>query len=181
MISQEAVKINAFTGPSAAGARSPRVNGPERQIVTIINAQQIPPSPSVQQSPVTQATPSTVEASRSPLQTQGPLIANANGSVEATSRRQETTRMRSSIACSRCRRSKTKCDNNGVRDSTGALAPCKSCVASKKICDYPAPQPAASNYSQRRESTVTTAGEEVSSRFLFYLKLFLLPSFRFEC
>ena len=164
VISQEAVKINAFTGPSGAGARSPRVNGPERQIITTINAQQIPPSPSVQQSPVTQATPSTVETSRSPLQTPGPLIANANGSVEATSRRQETTRMRSSIACSRCRRSKTKCDNNGVRDITGALAPCKSCVASKKICDYPAPQPAAaSNYSQRRESTVTTAGEEVSS------------------
>lgn len=130
--------------------------------MTTVNAQQIPPSPSVQQSPVTQATPSTVEASRSPLQTPGPLIANLNGSAEAIGRRQETTRMRSSIACSRCRRSKTKCDNNGNRDSTGALAPCKSCVASKKICDYPAPQPATSNHSHRRESVATTTGEEVS-------------------
>jgi hypothetical protein len=145
--------------------------------VTTANVQHIPPSPSVQQSPVTQVTPSTVEASRSPLQTPGPLIANGNGSVEATGRRQETTRMRSSIACSRCRRSKTKCDNNGNRDSTGALAPCKSCIQSKKICEYPAPQPAASNHSQRRESTVTAAGEDVSDMILpiFCAVLFKIP------
>ncbi|UPX11048.1 uncharacterized protein EKO05_0001673 [Ascochyta rabiei] len=68
--------------------------------------------------------------------------------------------MRSSIACSRCRRSKTKCDNNGIRDSTGALAACRSCVAGNKVCDYPAPQPPNSSHSHRRESTVTTAGEE---------------------
>lgn len=137
-----------------------------------VNAQQIPPSPSVQQSPVNHATPSTVGASGSPLRTPGPLIANVSGSAEASGRRQETTRMRSSIACSRCRRSKTKCDNNGIRDSTGALAPCKSCVASKKVCDYPAPQPAASNHAPRRESTATTAGEEVCGvLFVMFLAL----------
>lgn len=129
--------------------------------MTTTNVQQIPPSPSIQQSPVTQATPSTVGAFGSPLQTPRPLIANVNGNAEAAGRRQETTRMRSSIACSRCRRSKTKCDNNGIRDSSGALAPCKSCVASKKVCDYPTPQPVANNQPQRRESTATTAGDEV--------------------
>lgn len=125
------------------------------------NAQQIPPSPSVQQSPITQATPSTVGAAGSPMQTPGPLIANADGGVEAKGRRQEKeTRMRSSIACCACRRSKTKCDNNGIRLGDGSLAPCKSCVDHKKECTYPAPAPATSQ-SQRRESTATTAGEEV--------------------
>lgn len=171
--SQEAVKINAFTGPSAAGARPPMVNGAERQTIATINAPQIPLSPSVQQSPVTQATPSTVGA-RSPLQTPGPLYAHGHGSAEAASRRHETTRMRSSIACTRCRRSKTKCDNNGIRDSTGALAACKSCVAGKRLCEYPAPQPANTSDSQRRESTVTPAGDDVSA-------IFLLTSFVMSC
>ncbi|KAF1351536.1 hypothetical protein EJ07DRAFT_159289 [Lizonia empirigonia] len=135
------------------------VNGAERQTIATINAPQIPLSPSVQQSPVTQAKPSTVGA-RSPLQTPGPLYAHGHGSAEATSRRHETTRMRSSIACTRCRRSKTKCDNNGIRDSTGALAACKSCVAGKRLCEYPAPQPANISDSQRRESTVAPAGDE---------------------
>ncbi|KAF1352953.1 hypothetical protein EJ07DRAFT_158956 [Lizonia empirigonia] len=139
------------------------VNGAERQTIATINAPQIPLSPLVQQSPVTQAKPSTVGA-RSPLQTPGPLYAHGHGSAEATSRRHETTRMRSSIACTRCRRSKTKCDNNGIRDSTGALAACKSCVAGKRLCEYPAPQPANTSDSQRRESTVAPAGDEAPSK-----------------
>ncbi|KAJ8113919.1 hypothetical protein OPT61_g4072 [Boeremia exigua] len=160
----KAVKINSFTVPSAAGAPSPRANGTERQTLTTVNVQQVPASPSVQQSPVTHASPSTLGIAGSPLQISRPLIANANGSVEATVRRQETTRMRSSIACSRCRRSKTKCDNNGIRDSTGALAPCKSCAAGNKVCDYPAPQPANSHQPHRRESTATAAGGEAPSK-----------------
>lgn len=122
----------------------------------------MPPSPSVQQSPVTQATPSTLGTAGSPLQqTTRPLIANANGSVEATGRRQETTRMRSSIACSSCRRSKTKCDNNGLRDTIGNLLPCKSCTTGNKRCEYPSPQPPANTQPQRRESTATIGGDEV--------------------
>ncbi|KAH6615115.1 fungal-specific transcription factor domain-containing protein [Boeremia exigua] len=121
----------------------------------------MPPSPSVQQSPVTQVTSPALGAAGSPLQTPGPLIASASGGVEAAGRRHETTRMRSSIACSRCRRSKTKCDNNGTRDSTGALAACKSCEASGKFCEYPAPQPPATSQPHRRESSAIMAGDEL--------------------
>lgn len=72
--------------------------------------------------------------------------------------------MRSSIACSRCRRSKTKCDNNGIRDTDGNLAACKSCAAGNRKCEYPAPTPTTNNHSQRRESTATTFGEEVPAK-----------------
>ncbi|KAH7095682.1 hypothetical protein FB567DRAFT_35997 [Paraphoma chrysanthemicola] len=56
--------------------------------------------------------------------------------------------MRAQIACARCRRSKTKCDNQGV----GSI--CKSCVINKKDCQYidaPAPQSGGGDY-HRRES-----------------------------
>jgi hypothetical protein len=125
-----------------------------------VNAQQVPPSPSVQQSPVNNATPSTLGAAGSPLQTPRPLGANAKVKTEATGRR-ETNRVRSSIACSSCRRSKTKCDNDGIRDANGLLAPCRSCLASKKKCDYE--MTSTSAQPPRRESTATAAGDEVCS------------------
>ena len=126
--------------------------------MTTVNAQQVPPSPSVQQSPVNNATPSTLGAAGSPLQTPRPLVAHAKIKMEATGRR-ETNRVRSSIACSSCRRSKTKCDNDGIRDANGHLAPCRSCLASKKKCDYE--MTSTSGQPPRRESTATAAGDEV--------------------
>lgn len=44
-----------------------------------------------------------------------------------------TSRMRSSIACIRCRRSKVKCVNAGVG------TPCRSCENSGRECTYPSP------------------------------------------
>lgn len=48
-------------------------------------------------------------------------------------------RIRSSIACARCRRSKIKCVNTGV-DST-----CKACESSGRECSYPPPAPPGTN------------------------------------
>ncbi|KZL87197.1 c6 transcription factor [Colletotrichum incanum] len=45
-------------------------------------------------------------------------------------------RIRSSIACVRCRRSKIKCENNGLLDSA-----CKNCTKSGKTCAWPVSAP----------------------------------------
>lgn len=52
-------------------------------------------------------------------------------------------RMRSSIACIRCRRSKVKCVNNGVGTT------CRSCENSGRDCQYPSP---VAGGSRRRDS-----------------------------
>lgn len=52
-------------------------------------------------------------------------------------------RMRSSIACVRCRRSKVKCVNNGVGTT------CRSCENSGRECSYPSP---VASGSRRRDS-----------------------------
>ncbi|KAF2204838.1 hypothetical protein GQ43DRAFT_108989 [Delitschia confertaspora ATCC 74209] len=67
--------------------------------------------------------------------------------------------MRSSIACARCRRSKTKCVNNGVNTT------CRACESSGRQCTYP--PPAVGGGVSRRESLMgshpsrggTTPGE----------------------
>lgn len=46
-----------------------------------------------------------------------------------------SNKMRSSIACSRCRRSKIKCLNNGT-DTT-----CRACATTGRECSYPVPAP----------------------------------------
>ncbi|KAL3299258.1 fungal specific transcription factor [Colletotrichum asianum] len=45
-------------------------------------------------------------------------------------------RIRSSIACARCRRSKIKCENTGRLD-----APCENCIKGRKECVWPMPAP----------------------------------------
>lgn len=57
----------------------------------------------------------------------------------------QTQRMRSSIACVRCRRSKVKCVNSGVHTS------CRSCEASGRECTYPVPVPGG----RRRDSSIS--------------------------
>ncbi|KAK7624538.1 fungal-specific transcription factor domain-containing protein [Phyllosticta citricarpa] len=52
---------------------------------------------------------------------------------EAGARRSEQPRMRSSIACARCRRSKVKCVNNGVGTT------CRACETTGRECTYPSP------------------------------------------
>jgi hypothetical protein len=75
---------------------------------------------------------------------------SANG--EAGPRRAGQPRMRSSIACARCRRSKIKCLNSGVNTT------CRACQVSGRECTYPAP--VLGDRSSRRESSVIrTPGE----------------------
>ena len=59
----------------------------------------------------------------------GTLVHDAAGPLP----RQAASRMRSSIACIRCRRSKVKCVNAGVG------TPCRSCENSGRECTYPSP------------------------------------------
>ncbi|RDL31982.1 uncharacterized protein BP5553_09384 [Venustampulla echinocandica] len=54
--------------------------------------------------------------------------AGVRGSLEE---KKPTKMVRSSIACSRCRRSKVKCVNNGVNSI------CKACASSNRECTYP--------------------------------------------
>jgi hypothetical protein len=101
-----------------------------------------PPSPTQQQqqpSPLTQISPST--ARPSPQQTPGPL--DASSAAESSGRRG----MRSQIACARCRRSKTKCENLGV-DTT-----CKACANAKRDCVWDHTAVPSSTGSLRRDST----------------------------
>ena len=107
--------------------------------------QQLPPqSPLSQhqqlQSPLTQLSPSTIKAS--PQQTPGPLDA-AGGSAEPSAKRG----MRSQIACTRCRRSKTKCEN------TGQGTTCKACANTNRDCTWDHTAVASTTGSVRREST----------------------------
>jgi hypothetical protein len=100
-----------------------------------------PPSQHQQlQSPLTQLSPSTVKAS--PQQTPGPLDA-AGGIAEPSAKRG----MRSQIACTRCRRSKTKCEN------TGQGTTCKACANTNRDCTWDHAAVASTTGSVRREST----------------------------
>ncbi|OBU00502.1 hypothetical protein VE01_01370 [Pseudogymnoascus verrucosus] len=56
-------------------------------------------------------------------------------------------KMRSSIACYRCRRSKIKCQNNGVNTA------CRACANQSRECTYPEPS-ASQQANKRPESTI---------------------------
>lgn len=72
---------------------------------------------------------------------------SSDGNVfEAGPRRADQPRMRSSIACSRCRRSKVKCVNNGVNTT------CKDCEAKGRECTYPTPIAGGGGGVPRRDS-----------------------------
>ncbi|KAF2496140.1 hypothetical protein BU16DRAFT_560977 [Lophium mytilinum] len=78
--------------------------------------------------------------------------------AEGGARRQEQPRMRSSIACARCRRSKVKCVNNGVNTT------CRACETSGRECTYPPPATAGAG-AARRESMLSShpgGGSDVS-------------------
>jgi hypothetical protein len=78
---------------------------------------------------------------------------SANG--QAGPRRAGQPRMRSSIACARCRRSKIKCLNSGVNTT------CRACQVSGRECTYPAP--VLGDRSNRRESSVTRIPAEAGA------------------
>lgn len=63
-----------------------------------------------------------------------PAVPTEGVRTEAGPRRaDQPPRMRSSIACARCRRSKVKCVNNGVGTQ------CRACETSGRECTYPIP------------------------------------------
>jgi hypothetical protein len=66
------------------------------------------------------------------------------------------TKMRSSIACSRCRRSKIKCQNNGTNTT------CRACATTGRECTYPAPAAVGQQAAKRPDSTggARTDGDE---------------------
>jgi hypothetical protein len=68
---------------------------------------------------------------------------------EAGPRRADQPRMRSSIACARCRRSKVKCVNNGVNTT------CRDCEAKGRECTYPTPTAGGGGGISRRESSAS--------------------------
>src|SRR5207249_3158383 len=78
-------------------------------------------------------------------------IAQVEGTPrEAGARRPEQPRMRSSIACARCRRSKVKCVNNGVNTT------CRACETTGRECTYPTPAvPGAGGAPTRRDPVVS--------------------------
>ncbi|EPS43994.1 hypothetical protein H072_2006 [Dactylellina haptotyla CBS 200.50] len=61
-------------------------------------------------------------------------------------------KMRSSIACARCRKSKVKCLNNGVN------TPCRACEATGRECTYPPPAVPGSASSQAHASAASSTG-----------------------
>lgn len=112
---------------AAAGAPAPPPgeNGAPRlnAVTTYPYQQPTRPPPS----PICQASPSTVEAS--PQRTPGP------------------TRVRASVACLKCRSSKTKCDNEGEKSQ------CKACQAKNAECIYQSTTGSSVVGASRREST----------------------------
>ncbi|KKZ60117.1 hypothetical protein EMCG_05142 [[Emmonsia] crescens] len=62
--------------------------------------------------------------------------------------------MRSSIACSRCRRSKIKCVNAGI-DTT-----CRACESSGRECAYPTPAPGGGGGGTKRDIVATGDGDD---------------------
>jgi Fungal Zn(2)-Cys(6) binuclear cluster domain len=87
--------------------------------------------------------------------------ANASATKQSQTQ-QDPPRLRSSIACWRCRRSKVKCLNNGVN------TPCRACVTAKRECTYPAPS--TGDRSQRkdgREDRAMLDGVDVSFNLLW--------------
>lgn len=67
--------------------------------------------------------------------------------------RHAQARMRSSIACARCRRSKVKCVNSGVG------TPCRSCEAGNRECTYPVPVTGG----RKRENSLTGPAPKVDA------------------
>jgi hypothetical protein len=73
------------------------------------------------------------------------------GAAAGPSPTQAQGRMRSSIACRRCRRSKVKCVNNGVGTT------CRACEHGGKDCEYPPP---ATVGARRREGSISGRQEQ---------------------
>ncbi|KAF2856098.1 hypothetical protein T440DRAFT_485244 [Plenodomus tracheiphilus IPT5] len=113
-------------GAAGAPAPPPGENGAPRLNAVTAYPHHHPTRPPP--SPVGQASPSTVE--ESPQRTPGP------------------TRVRASIACLKCRSSKTKCDNEGDEKTA-----CKACKLKNTDCIYQSSTGSNVGSASRREST----------------------------
>ncbi|KAF4632272.1 hypothetical protein G7Y89_g5859 [Cudoniella acicularis] len=65
--------------------------------------------------------------------TRGPDDGSSGGMRGGLEEKKPPKMVRSSIACSRCRRSKVKCVNTGINST------CKACASSNRECTYPGP------------------------------------------
>jgi hypothetical protein len=75
--------------------------------------------------------------------------------VEAGPRRaDQPPRMRSSIACARCRRSKVKCVNSGIGTT------CQACETTGRECTYPQPSAGGGGGGARRDSGENKQGPD---------------------
>jgi hypothetical protein len=159
----------AHSGPHAAPPPPP----PPAPALPVQGPQEVPLH-SRQASPFTaQATPSTVHGS--PLPSSRPLVSANGESRPAGPRRPEQPRMRASVACERCRRSKIKCTNNGV--DTG----CVQCLSKGRECQYTSSAPTTTT--TRRESIIASqhpSGDHLNSngevRSTFFSSLACWPA-----
>jgi len=92
------------------------------------------------------------------LAAHGPLVVGGPDEDSSNMNRGETeekkpAKMRSSIACSRCRKSKIKCLNNGTGTQCGA------CANNGKECTYPVPIPGSSATPKRSEGLNVLRGD----------------------
>lgn len=111
---------------------------PRPDISSIITPARPDPAPQTFAQPSPAAPPGSDQSSR-----QQP------GNAQQT--RHAQARMRSSIACARCRRSKVKCVNSGVG------TPCRSCEAGNRECTYPVPVTGG----RKRENSLTGSAPKV--------------------
>ncbi|PSN73150.1 hypothetical protein BS50DRAFT_180520 [Corynespora cassiicola Philippines] len=173
-------KINSST-PSAAGpAPLPEQAPPVRQPALPVHPSLASPTTHTSPSLTAQASPSTVQASPQAtprhVAAPGTVPVGAAQPADSDTRRRGGEgghRMRSSIACTRCRRSKIKCENQGVGSQ------CKACHGQGRECTYPVAGTSVST--PRRESLTANliapgdrTNGDVSSRFSALSTLSLL-------
>ncbi|KAG9747325.1 hypothetical protein KCU73_g7377, partial [Aureobasidium melanogenum] len=154
IITSSVALSNLLSGPSAPSPKRrfsvtpdgsddydarPR-KSPRPDITSTITPARPVPAPQAFTQPSPAAPPGSDQASR-----QQP------GNAQQT--RHAQARMRSSIACARCRRSKVKCVNSGVG------TPCRSCEAGNRECTYPVPVTGG----RKRENSLTGPAPKVDS------------------
>lgn len=136
IISSSAALANLLSAPAALSAQSPkrRYSDTSDGSDGYYDRSRKSPRPNPYDStplrppPIPQASPTAAPGSDQSQRQQQPQQQSA-----AQPGRHAQARMRSSIACVRCRRSKVKCVNSGVG------TPCRSCEASGRDCTYPVP------------------------------------------
>lgn len=152
-----AAKINHSTSISSLLSPGPAANSPSTRPTDSPPTARLPAYPAPSQQPPALPLFPTAAAQQRPLP---PVQTPDQRAVpEAGARRSEQPRMRSSIACARCRRSKVKCVNNGVGTT------CRACETTGRECTYPSPAAgAAAGVAVARRESSSQSGNPVLDR-----------------